>query len=258
VKLLIAYDGTPSADGAIEDLRRAGLPREGVALVLCVADGRSHVSGIDQADSLAQSASNRIRSYFPRWEIFPNASSGSAHEVILRTSDWWRPDLLITGRSGGHEPARTIVGNASLELVHQARCSVRVATGSAAPNEGPIRLIVGNDGSAGAHSAILSVANRLWPQDTEVRLLSIGTAAERKALQASKVGGSPLRGAGLKVDEIFLLGDPRQDIVREAKLWSSDAIFLGARGLSAIDRFLAGSVSTAVATRASCAVEVVR
>ena len=39
MKILVAYDGSISADAAIGDLRRAGLPDEGEALVVCVEDG---------------------------------------------------------------------------------------------------------------------------------------------------------------------------------------------------------------------------
>ena len=38
MKFLIAYDGSIYADAAVEDLLRAGLPREAEALVISVAD----------------------------------------------------------------------------------------------------------------------------------------------------------------------------------------------------------------------------
>ena len=39
MKILIGYDGSSSANAAIEDLRKAGLPPQAEALVVCVADG---------------------------------------------------------------------------------------------------------------------------------------------------------------------------------------------------------------------------
>lgn len=39
MKIMIAYDGSTYADAALEDLRCAGLPREGEALVVTVGDG---------------------------------------------------------------------------------------------------------------------------------------------------------------------------------------------------------------------------
>jgi hypothetical protein len=37
IRILIAYDGSPHANAAIDDLRRAGLPRQAEALVVSVA-----------------------------------------------------------------------------------------------------------------------------------------------------------------------------------------------------------------------------
>ena len=37
-KLLIGYDGSESADAAVEDIQRAGLPRDTEAIVFAVAD----------------------------------------------------------------------------------------------------------------------------------------------------------------------------------------------------------------------------
>jgi nucleotide-binding universal stress UspA family protein len=53
-------------------------------------------------------------------------------------------------------------------------------------------------------------------------------------------------------------GDPKQLLCDEAERWGADCIFVGAKNLSRIDRFLLGSVSAAVAARAHCSVEVVR
>ena len=38
MKILIGYDGSESADAALDDLRRAGLPRETEALIVSVAE----------------------------------------------------------------------------------------------------------------------------------------------------------------------------------------------------------------------------
>ena len=48
------------------------------------------------------------------------------------------------------------------------------------------------------------------------------------------------------------------EILEEADAWGADCIFVGAKGTRGIDRLLLGSVSSAVAARAQCSVEVVR
>jgi nucleotide-binding universal stress UspA family protein len=54
------------------------------------------------------------------------------------------------------------------------------------------------------------------------------------------------------------MGDPKRVLVDEAETWSADCIFVGAKGMSRVQRVLLGSVSGAVAARANCSVEVVR
>lgn len=55
-----------------------------------------------------------------------------------------------------------------------------------------------------------------------------------------------------------LRGIPDDEIVREARDWDADLVVLGARGLGAMEAFLLGSVSVAVARHAHCAVLVVK
>lgn len=51
--------------------------------------------------------------------------------------------------------------------------------------------------------------------------------------------------------------EPKRLLIAEAETWGADCIFVGSRGMGRIDRFLVGSVSSAVAARAHCSVEVV-
>jgi nucleotide-binding universal stress UspA family protein len=67
-----------------------------------------------------------------------------------------------------------------------------------------------------------------------------------------------LRTRGLTVSSVIKEGDPKHILLDEAEQWEADSLFVGARGLSLMERFLLGSVSAAVAARAHCSVEVVR
>ena len=69
---------------------------------------------------------------------------------------------------------------------------------------------------------------------------------------------SELRAAGLDVSSVIKEGDPKTVFLEEAVLRGTDSIFVGASGTSALDRLLLGSVSGALAARASCSVEVIR
>jgi len=69
---------------------------------------------------------------------------------------------------------------------------------------------------------------------------------------------SKLNAAGLKTAVVVKEEEPKQLLVAEAESWGADCIFVGAKGMGRIERFLIGSVSSAVAARAHCSVEVAR
>jgi nucleotide-binding universal stress UspA family protein len=62
---------------------------------------------------------------------------------------------------------------------------------------------------------------------------------------------------GLSIDTLLQESDPKQLLLDQARERSVDSIFVGARGLVGAKRLLMGSVSTAVAMRAHCSVEVI-
>jgi nucleotide-binding universal stress UspA family protein len=65
--------------------------------------------------------------------------------------------------------------------------------------------------------------------------------------------------AGLDASSAVTEGDPKRVLVEEARRWGADCIFVGSAGFSKrFERFLLGSVSSAVVTREHCSVEVVR
>jgi nucleotide-binding universal stress UspA family protein len=67
-----------------------------------------------------------------------------------------------------------------------------------------------------------------------------------------------MKAAGLNVSSVVEEGDPREALVRQAQTWNADTIFVGARGLGRVERFLLGSVSSATVSHAPCSVEIVR
>ncbi len=259
--MLIAHDGLASSDIAIDDMRRAGLPRDAKALVLCVTGA----SGLSAAQSLAETAGNQVQSHFPKWELSSEAMSGSPAEVILKMSGCWRPDLLIIG-SDTFPLQRSLTSSVSLDVVHRARCSVRVARTGVPANGGPIRLLIGNNGSKACEAVIHEVARRRWPEDTNAHIISVleTTSSQQNEHEHERIRAvhedsiNHLRGAGLKVTRKLIDGDPRQELLRESERCNADAIFVGPRCLRGMGRFLLGSVATAVVTRARSTVEVVR
>jgi nucleotide-binding universal stress UspA family protein len=228
---------------------------------------------LDEAKRLAQKASECLREIFPTWAVTPEARADSPAWALIKKSDEWEPDLIVVGSQGRSAISRMVFGSVSRKVVTEARCSVRVARGRANVSEGPVRLIIGLDSSPNAETAVSAVASREWPSGSEVLLISVldlmilstwewlEDVREDQEAWAAKVLSGPaqqLTEAGLKVSTKVERGDPTRIILKEADDWKSDCIFVGAKGLRGIERFLLGSVSSSIAARAHCSVEVVR
>jgi nucleotide-binding universal stress UspA family protein len=56
----------------------------------------------------------------------------------------------------------------------------------------------------------------------------------------------------------FFEGDPKRILLYQAEAWDAGCIFIGARGLNHGNRWLLGSATSAVASRAHCSVEIMR
>ena len=287
MKILLAYDGTVGAQAAVDDLLHAGLPLKTQARVVTVTEswmpppsslellgGRERES---EAFIQARDAAVAIRTTFPEWEVTPQSQFGSPGNILLEIADHWKPDLIIVGSHGRSAIGRFFLGSVSQKIVTAAHCSVRVARGRIEEQETPLRLMIGIDGSAGATAAVEAVAARNWPPGTEVRLINASwnlplmghedaaaalaewVAAAKKQLQEKMDEATEkLQAHGLQVSSVIKQEDPKHLLCNEAEKWGADCIFVGAQGISKIERLLLGSVSASVAARAHCSVEIVR
>ena len=280
-KILIAYDGSACADAALVDLRHAGLPASLEAVVLTVADvilpppddevpesellpihipeGIRHAQAhaeeaVKEAQALAERAAERLKADFPDWEVKTEACGDSPSWAVIKMADQLKCDLVVVG-SHGHTivGGRLILGSVSQRVLYEARTSVRVARCWDARREGPIRIVIGFNGSPDAERAVDAVASRLWPEGSEARIVTAHETTPPPDVLADK-----LRAAGLTISNVNSQGNPAHLLIEEAEKWGADSIFVGTRDIHGFKHFLTGSVSSAVAARATCSVEVVR
>ncbi len=298
MKILIAHDGSTCANDALDDLPRAGLPREADALIVRVEErwlsspsGYETVeqvlvvtnsvgakpardeedpqteAGLGQIESLTR-ASQKTGAYFPEWQTETLLLQGSPAREIIRQAKQWNADLIVVGSNGLTESKRFALGSVSHKIANEAACSVRVVRGQAWKNGSPSRLVIGLDGTNGAKAAVTKVAKRMWTMGSEVRLVVARDASDNNykwVCEYLEDARKIMERAELTVTELIEENDPKQIIVASAEEWGADCIFLGANDAgkfndagNIFENHLLGSVSTAVVARAHCTVEIVR
>ena len=234
---------------------------------------------LKQAQSFAAEAAGRLRLDFPGWHINTESWADAAWPAIVRQAHAWNPDLIVVGSHGRSGLNRLVIGSVSERVLHHVKCSVRISRHHLHLPERAIRVLVGVDGSDNARTAVQAVAARNWPPGTEARAVGVldaripiaaATTLEgcipsamedeyrRRMSEAVHEAAEVLAKPGLVASHQVLFGEPGKVLLEEAEKWAADSVFVGARGLNILERFLLGSVSTAVASHARCSVEVVR
>jgi nucleotide-binding universal stress UspA family protein len=146
-----------------------------------------------------------------------------------------------------------------------------------------MRILLATDGSEHSAAAVDEIVHRHPSADTEVRVISVveppyfpttypldgmdmelyeemQKSAREVARAAVDKAAARLREKGrkLSVTTEVLSGSPKRVILEDAETFGADLIVVGSHGRGALDRFLLGSVSQAVALHAKCSVEIVR
>ena len=128
MKLLISYDGSGCSEAAIDDLMAAGLPSEGEAVVITVAEvwlpppsvggdepepvesdyvenivrkHREHDEAqVTQALAMAEKAAERVRLAMSGWKVTAEATYGSPGWEIINKAEEIKPELIVVGSHG--------------------------------------------------------------------------------------------------------------------------------------------------------------
>jgi nucleotide-binding universal stress UspA family protein len=240
------------------------------------------VLAIEQMRLLANEANARLRSVFPSWKVSTEVRAGSPWWEAVRRANELESDLIVVGSHGRSALGRFFLGSVSQKILTDARCSVRLGRKSAGAGASAHLLLVGVDGSPDGEAAVHELAKREWPSGIRIHVISVKDPSVPLALgslnpQISKWAGDGeegdrqwvekmveasaehLRQAGFDVSAEVKEGDAKEVLMDQAQRLGADCIFVGSSGLSnRLERFVLGSVSTAVANRADCSVEVVR
>jgi nucleotide-binding universal stress UspA family protein len=187
---------------------------------------------------------------------------GQVSPTILKHAGG-RGSLVALGNRGLGNFDRFFLGSVSSQVMLHASCSVLAVKQPPRPVR---RILLAVDGSKASDRALHFLLRDLRPAKkngievivlyvlppfaySEVAVTGI-TLAHRHA--------DRLAAAGYRVEEAYTPGDPADEIMAVAKSRRADLVVAGAKGLSAVGRFLLGSVSTKLVRHCPCSILIVR
>lgn len=237
---------------------------------------------LNEAEIVASEAKNHLSRNFPGWDIKTIARSGSPASEILKMAIEFDPDLIVMGSRGLSSEGETGLGSISQKVLTEAHCSVRIARCGEGISSLPKRIAIGFDGSLGSQAAVKAVAARRWGEHCEIRLMTVADplfpTIIGRALQPipgwseKKVKGEQLWVEKRAANALLILhqvgltaalhvysGNPRMVLAEETRKWPPDCMFVGANSRNQLhERFGVGCVSSAMAARLACSVEIIR
>lgn len=283
MNITLGYDASDCANVAVTDLTADGIPQGSTVHVISVsewfplpfAEGGVDVMSekaypdASDAEETARIGAERIREIRPDLEIIASGTSGSPAHQIVSYAEEVHSDLVIVGSHGRSAIGRFFIGSVSHQVLTGSHCSVRVARSRPDRGDGRTLILAAIDGSEYTPKVVEALTAREWSEGTTVLVItsaeySYDPEEERASLESvrelhASVTGE-LRATGLECESIIDTEKvhPTKAILALAKDRKVDMIVLGARGLTGFERFMLGSVSSAVALHAECSVEVAR
>jgi nucleotide-binding universal stress UspA family protein len=294
-RLLVATDGSPSADVAVELVARTTWAEPTTVRIVEAIDTLPALFGtlwptvaIMESDTIdaeigaaAGETLARVRDRLTRPGVDVDAEvlRGRPATAIVDAADAFAADLIVMGSRGHGTIASMVLGSVSGEVVDHASVPVLVAR-----RPRIARVVLAWDGSSCGRAAADIV--RTWPvfRESSVRVVSVAevevpwwsgvvvdTAPDlvpalldaAKALREehdalARAMANDLRAAGLRADAELRAGDPATGILAAAQAIDADLIVLGTHGRTGPARLVLGSVARNVVRHATCSVLVAR
>jgi nucleotide-binding universal stress UspA family protein len=293
MRLLLATDGSPSAEQALQLVLEEPWPFPSVVRVVTVLDEAAMSIGtpwplVPQAlsgdlDGLARSAAAatlehagaRLR---PILAVESAMLEGRPAQAIADEARRWGADAVVMGSRGHGALSSMALGSVSAEVIDMTDRPVLIARGDRIRS-----VVLGVDGSVGAGRAVDLVLHWLAFRSIPINVVSVAPSPYPWWVGMAEAGGvttmpqvvaadeatraeeadlvettvERLTRAGYRATGRVLEGDAADQLIRAAQATASDLIVVGTRGRTGLTRLVLGSVARNVVTHAPCSVLVV-
>jgi nucleotide-binding universal stress UspA family protein len=302
MKILLAVNGSNESYQAVEEVAGRPWPDGSQVRLLFVIEppavsvdevkpplGDFYAQMERAARDYALSAVNKAEEKLSQWvegiyEVSTDTLAGHPKFVILREAEQWDADLIVLGARDIKETRYRWLGSTAYAVVLHARCSVElVRRRPEMTGRKTFRILLAVNGSPLSEEAVSEVAERAWPQGSEVRIISVAEPPEpvtpshgslpqllldeleqyawnqsQAVVERAAARLQDSQNGNLKITTEAITGSPKEVIIDEAEAWKADLIVVGSHGFRSDRRFRIGSVSQVVAAQAACSVEIVR
>ncbi len=290
MRLLIAVDTITTLDIVLNAIEASSWPKGTEADVLSVVEDetvppetwRTKGYGLDavrhemrrRGEQVSVFAIERLRAMGIPAQV--TIMRGDPAFLIPFAARKWSSDLILIRANNRMDFRNWLLGSVAKSVVESADCSVEVVRAPTAPQSSAVRsglrILLATDGSDAALTASQAVAEMEFPENTEVRVVSIvnpirysleeiGLSRGKESERAHHAIGKAvnlLRTAPLKITAEVIAGSRVRQILARAKNWNADLIIVGDEERSGLQRVMSRGTAVGVANRAHCSVRVVR
>jgi nucleotide-binding universal stress UspA family protein len=212
-------------------------------------------------------------------EVTSKIVSGPAAMMIETVAQDGAYDVVVVTPGQHSKLDAFLMGSTSKAIVEHCPGTIIICRPTSPPQGEIKKVVLGVDGSEQSRHALLEAISLLrLPKETEINLIHVVSVAEILKMVSPVEYISFVENNLLLEGETFLAnskellstkgyknvncslkeGDPASEILALAKKLPADLIVTGAKGRTAVEHFLLGSVSNRVAMHASCATAVVK
>lgn len=183
------------------------------------------------------------------------------YREIVGEADEANADLIVLGRRGKRGLARLMLGDATVKVIGDAKCSVLVVP--KASQMWTKRLLLATDGSRSSDAAAQAAARIAHCCGTPITVMSVRAPHHSQTRQdeAERIVDRVLRfyqAEGLNADGVVAAGVPNKVINTTAAERGADLIVMGSHGRTGLGRLILGSNSERVIGEAACPVLVAK
>jgi nucleotide-binding universal stress UspA family protein len=295
MRILLATDGSESANNAVETVRSLALPSGSVVRLVAVLPGTPELFGATwdayvpaDAEALEAQMTSELRTALDGVKARVQRAGVSVEEEVLRgrpatqiveAANAFRADLIVVGSRGLGAWKRLLLGSVSAEIVDHSACPVLVARRTTVGS-----AILGDDGSDGARAAARLLARCPWLAGERVTVVAVAeilnaaalgfspavsgafvtgmvdwtAESEERLAEVTRVTAQILENGGIQTETRVLSGDPAHELVTIARAEGADLVVVGTEGRGGLARAVLGSVARNVLINVRCSVLVVR